>query len=154
MTMLTRWDPVGEMVSLRQAMDRLFEDSFVSPTGWRTLAVGQAWPLIDVYETNDHVVVSAALPGIGPEDVDITLTGQTLTIRGELKPPESVERSQYLYQERRYGTFHRQLTLPVRVQSDQIEASFEHGVLTLDIPKAEEVRPRQIEIKPTAKQIG
>ena len=143
MSNLTRYSPVGEAVSLRQAMDRLFEDSFVTP--WRTLA-GSAWPAIDVHETPDAVVVTAALPGLKPEEVEITVTGQTLTLRGEFKADESVDRGQYLYQERRYGTFHRQIQLPVRIQSDRAEASFENGVLTLHIPKAEEVKPRQIPI--------
>ena len=113
MSNLTRYSPVGEAVSLRQAMDRLFEDSFVTP--WRTLA-GSAWPAIDVHETPDAVVVTAALPGLKPEEVEITVTGQTLTLRGEFKADESVDRGQYLYQERRYGTFHRQHQLPVRIQ--------------------------------------
>ena len=143
MTNLTRYNPLGEAVSLRQAMDRLFEDSFVTP--WRTLA-GSAWPAIDVHETPDAVVVTAALPGLKPEEVEITVTGQTLTLRGEFKADESVDRGQYLYQERRYGAFHRQIQLPVRIQSDRAEASFENGVLTLHIPKAEEVKPRQIPI--------
>ena len=143
MSNLTRYNPLGEAVSLRQAMDRLFEDSFVTP--WRTLA-GTAWPAIDVHETPEAVVVTAALPGLKPEEVEITVTGQTLTLRGEFKADESVERGQYLYQERRYGTFHRQIQLPVRIQSDRAEASFENGVLTLHIPKAEEVKPRQIPI--------
>ena len=143
MTNLTRYNPLGEAVSLRQAMDRLFEDSFVTP--WRTLA-GSAWPAIDVHETPEAVVVTAALPGVKPDEVEITVTGQTLTLRGEFKADESIDRGQYLYQERRYGTFHRQIQLPVRIQSDRAEASFESGVLTLHVPKAEEVKPRQIPI--------
>ncbi len=143
MTNLTRYNPVGEALSLRQAMDRLFEDSFVTP--WRTLA-GTAWPAIDVHETPDEVVVTAALPGLKPEDVEITMTGQTLSLRGEFKADESVEQGRYLVQERRYGTFHRQVELPTRVQSENAEASFENGLLTLRIPKADEVKPRQIQI--------
>ncbi len=145
MTNLTRYNPVGEALSLRQAMDRLFEDSFVSPWSWRTVA-GSSWPAIDVHDTPDEVVVTAALPGIKPEDVEITMTGQTLTLRGEFKADESVEQGRYLVQERRYGTFHRQIELPVRVQGDRADASFENGLLTLRIPKAEEVKPRQIQI--------
>ncbi len=145
MTNLTRYNPLGEAVSLRQAMDRLFEDSFVSPFGWRTVA-GSAWPAVDVHQTPDEVVVTAALPGIKPEEVEITLTGQMLTLRGEFKADQSVEQGQYLFQERRYGTFHRQIELPVRVQGEQAHASFENGLLTLRIPKADEVKPRQIQI--------
>lgn len=152
MTLLTRYNPAGEMLSLRQAMDRLFEDSFVNPAGWTTVAGGQWAPALDVWETSDDIVVSAALPGIAPDDVEITLTGQTLTIKGEIAADEQVSNDQYLLRERRYGTFHRQLNLPVRVDGDNVQASFENGVLRLHIPKAPEVKPRQIEIK-AAKQL-
>ena len=153
MAMLTR-NPMGEVLSLKQAMDRLFEDSFVNPTGWATLANGQAMPLIDVYETPDEVVVTASLPGIREDDVNVTLSGQTLTLKGEFKADERVSRDQIVYQERRYGAFHRQIQLPVRVDGDNVDASYEHGILTLRIPKAAEVRPRQIEIKPAQKQLS
>ena len=149
MANITRFDPVGEMVSLRSAMDRLFEDSFVSPLTWRTLANGNGetiTPPIDVHETPDEIVLTAALPGIKPEDVDITMTGQNLVLRGELKADETVERDQYLYRERRYGSFSRSVQLPVRVEGDKAQATFENGILSLRIPKAEEVKPRQIRI--------
>lgn len=147
MNMLIRDSAAGEVLSLKQAMDRLFEDSFVNPTGWLTLAGGQWAPAIDVWETSDDIVVSAALPGIAPDDVEVTLTGQTLTLKGEIAADEERSSDQYLLRERRYGAFHRQLNLPVRVDSDHVQASFENGVLRLRIPKAAEVRPRQIEIK-------
>jgi HSP20 family protein len=147
MANITRFDPLGEMVSLRSAMDRLFEDSFVSPMSWRTVSGGETvTPAIDVHETQDDIVVTAVLPGIAPEDVDITMTGQSLTLRGEFKTDESVDREQYLYRERRFGTFSRSLQLPVRVEGDRAEATFTNGILTLRIPKAEEVKPRQIRI--------
>ena len=150
MANITRFDPFSDMITLRQAMDRLFEDSVVSPLSWRTLSGGATGPALDVHQTPDEIVVTAALPGIKPEDVDITITGQTLSIRGEFKADEKVGRDQYLYRERQYGTFHRQLQLPVRVQGDRAEATFEHGVLHLSIPKAEEVKPRQIQVKATS----
>jgi HSP20 family protein len=147
MANITRFDPFGEMVSLRSAMDRLFEDSFVSPLSWRTLAgEGAVTPPIDVHETADEIVVSAALPGMKAEDVDITLTGRTLSLRGEFKADEKVERDQVIYRERRFGSFNRTVQLPVRVEGDRADASFDDGVLTLRIPKAEEVKPRQIRI--------
>ncbi len=147
MANLTRFDPFGDMITLRQAMDRLFEDSFVSPLTWRTLEGETVTPALDVHQNADEIVVTAALPGIKPDDVEITLTGQTLVIRGEFKADEKVNREQYLYRERRYGSFSRQLQLPVRVEGDKVDATFEHGILTLRIPKAEEVKPRQIQIK-------
>lgn len=153
MANITRFDPFSEMVTLRQAMDRLFEDSFVSPLTLRPFNGEAPGPALDVHETADELVVTAALPGLQAEDVDITITGQTLSIRGEFKADEKIDRDQYLYRERRYGTFHRQLQLPVRVQGDATTATFEDGVLTLHIPKAEEVKPRQIQVKPTPKQV-
>ena len=153
MANITRFNPLNEMVTLRSAMDRLFDDSFVSPLTWRTFNGDAAAPAVDVQETADEIVVTAALPGLKAEDVDITITGQSLSIRGEFKEDDKVERGQYLYRERRFGTFQRQLQLPVRVQSDAAAATFEDGVLTLSIPKAEEVKPRQIQIKPAPKPV-
>lgn len=154
MANITRWDPFGEMVSLRQAMDRLVEDSFVSPTSWRSVRGEQLNPALDVHETQDEIVVTASLPGMKPEDVEITITGQTLSLRGELKEDETVEREQYLYRERRFGSFHRQVQLPTRVEGDRAEATFENGLLRLAIPKAEEVKPRQIQIRAGASSNG
>lgn len=151
MANLTRYDPFSEMVTLRQAMDRLFEDSFVSPLTLRSFNGEAPAPALDVHETGDEIVVTAALPGLKAEDVDITITGQTLSIRGEFKADENISRDAYLYRERRYGTFHRQLQLPVRVQGEAAKATFEDGVLTLHIPKAEEVKPRQVKIEAATK---
>lgn len=150
MANITRYDPFSEMVTLRQAMDRLFEDSFVSPLTWRTIGGNgeTASAPMDVHQTPDEIVVTASLPGVKPEDVDMTITGQTLTLKGEFKADEEIDRGQYLYRERRFGSFNRTLQLPVRVEGDRAEASFDNGVLTLRIPKAEDVKPRQIQIKP------
>jgi HSP20 family protein len=153
MANITRFDPFGEMVTLRQAMDRLFEDSFVSPLTLRSYPGEASAPALDVHQTADEIVVTAALPGLKAEDVDITITGQTLLIRGEFKEDSKVERDQYLYRERRFGTFQRQVQLPVRVQGDAATATFEDGVLRLSIPKSEEVKPRQIQVKASPKQV-
>ncbi len=153
MANLTRFDPFNEMISLRQAMDRLFEDSVVSPLTWRSVEGDSTLaPALDVHQTADEIVVSASLPGVKPEDVQITLTGQTLQISGEFKADEEVKRDQYLYRERRYGTFNRQLQLPVHVQGEKANAIFDNGVLTLHIPKADDVKPRQIQIKAGASE--
>jgi HSP20 family protein len=153
MANLTRFDPFNDMISLRQAMDRLFEDSFVSPLTWRSVEGDSGLnPALDVHQTANEIVVSASLAGVQPEDVQITLTGQTLQIRGEFKANEEVKRDQYLYRERRYGTFNRQLQLPVRVQGEKAQATFENGVLSLRIPKAEDVKPKQIQIKAGASE--
>jgi len=148
MANLTRFDPFNEMIVLRQAMDRLFEDSFVSRRTWRSVAGDSSLnPAVDVHQTADEIVVSASLAGVKPEDVQITLTGQSLQIRGEFKADEEAKRDQYLYRERRYGIFNRQLQLPVRVHGEKAQATFENGVLILRIPKAEDFKPKQIQIK-------
>lgn len=149
---ITRWNPIGEALTLRQAMDRLFEDSFVSPaSGWTSHVNGQLPPAIDMYETDDAVVLTAAVPGVRSEDLQLTITGQTLTLRGENQPAPDISPEQYVYRERRYGGFQRQIALPVRVESDKAEATFDNGILTLRIPKAAEVQPRRIEVRPSTK---
>jgi HSP20 family protein len=153
MANVTRYDPFSDTITLRQAMDRLFEDSFVSPLTWRNVNGESTSPALDVHQTADEIIVTAAMPGLKPEDVDITITGQTLSIRGEFKADEEVKRDQYLYRERRYGTFNRQLQLPVRVKGDAASATFENGLLTLRIPKAEDVKPRQIQVKAAPKDV-
>ena len=149
---IERWHPFTELMSLRQAMDRLFEDSFVHPS--RSLeALGEvAAPTLDVYQTPSEIVVKAALPGVKPEDVNIDITGDALTIKGESKAEQEVKREDYLYQERRYGAFSRSVVLPGGLKSDKAEATIEDGVLTLTIPKAEEVKPKAIKVKAKEKK--
>ncbi len=143
---LTRWEPFSDLVSLREAMDRLFEESFIHPG--RLIRFGGAEALaIDMYETDNEVVVKTAVPGVAPEDIEITITGDTLSIKGETKTEEEEERRNYIRQERRYGAFSRAVNLPGALQTDKAEAVFEQGVLTLTIPKAEEVKPKAIKVK-------
>jgi len=139
-------------MSLRQAMDRLFEVSFIRPS--RALeGVGEvAGTALDIYESPNEVVVKAALPGVKPDDVNIDITGDTLTIKGESKAEQEVKREDYLYQERRYGAFSRTVILPIGLKSDKAEATMEDGVLTLTIPKAEEVKPKAIKVKAKEKK--
>jgi len=142
---ITRWDPFGDLISLREAMDRLFEESFVRPgTRWvgRTDECAIA---IDVYTTDEDLVVNALVPGLDPDDVDITIEGDTLTIKGEIAGP--LDNVNYVIQERPCGRFERTLRLNIPVQADKAEATFEKGVLTLAIPKQEEIKPKQIKVK-------
>lgn len=146
---MIRWEPFREMMSLRNAMDRLFEDSFVRPWRfWPDLERGEL--SLDMYQTANDVVVKAALPGVKPEEVDISITGDTLTIKGEHKEEQEVKQADYFHREHCYGSFSRSLTIPVKVKSDKAEAIFENGILTLTLPKAEEVKPKQIKVKPKA----
>ncbi|MGD1993605.1 MAG: Hsp20/alpha crystallin family protein [Anaerolineae bacterium] len=142
-----RFNSLTDAMSLREAMDRLLEESLVrsEPSGRRGSVDNPFRLPIDVYRTPEEIVVVASLPGLLPEEVDITLEGDTLTIRGELRPP--LDNVEYLFQERPFGYFSRSLTLNVPVDVENIDAIFENGVLSMSIPKSEEVKPKPIKIK-------
>ena len=144
---MRKWEPFSELVSLRQTMDRLFEDSFVHPSRFFAAFGEPTMPAVDAYQTPNEVVVKAALPGIKPEDVDIDITGDTLTIRGEVKAEKEVKQQAYFYQEQRYGGFSRSLTLPGGLQVDKVGATMENGLLTIIILKSEKVKPKVIKVK-------
>jgi HSP20 family protein len=148
---LERWDPFREAVSLRDAMNALFQDSFVRPSGPLAQGGGATLPL-DVSENENEFVVKASLPGIKPEDVQITVHGETLTIQGQSKFEEEKKDERWHIRERRAGSFQRSIVLPVPVDSDKAQAAFEHGVLTLTLPKSEQAKPRQIKIGGTARK--
>ena len=144
---VVRWEPMRDLVTLRDAMDRLFEESFVQPWGL-SLASGEGLALpVDIYETDDAVVVEASVPGMKAEDVDISITGDTLTIKGETKFEEKVEKENYIRQERRFGAFCRAIALPEGLDKDKAEADFADGVLNISFPKAEEVKPKSIKVQ-------
>jgi HSP20 family protein len=100
-----------------------------------------------MYATPDSVVIKAALPGIRPEDVDITITGNSVTIKGEVKAEEEVKERDYILREHRFGSFSRTVTLPEGVDTDKAEASYENGILTITLPKREEVKPKSLKVK-------
>ena len=147
MTIIRRPSPFGELMSLRQAMDRLFEDSFVRPARSWT-AFGESVLPLDVRSDPDELVVEAALPGVKPDDVEITVEQGTLTIRAKTSAERREETGEYLVQEIRRGESSRTVSLPSGLEPDKATASFEDGVLTLHIPRAEEVKPRTIHITP------
>jgi len=147
MTNLVRWEPFGDLVSLREAMDRLFEESFVRPRTGLSAPLAERTLSLDMYETADAVVVKTAVAGVKPEDIDISVTGDVLTIKGETTTEEEIEEESYFRRERRCGAFHRSVAIPVAIVADEAEAEFENGVLTLTLPKAEEVKPKAIKVK-------
>lgn len=146
MRSITRWDPFREMMSLRTTMDRLFDSYlFAQPGEW---SGASQWDLpLDVSESEETFTVKASLPGIKPEDLDVTFNNNTLTIKAEVKSEEEKEGTQYHLRERRYGSYVRSITLPRGIRSDAIEASYEAGVLTLTLPKMEEVKPKRISVR-------
>ncbi len=145
MSNLTRWEPVREMMTLREAMDRLFDDAFTRPLNVRD--GGWSAPAIDMYQTDNEVVVKAAIPGFKADDVQINVTGDVLTLRGEMKHEEEKKDKAWHMREQRWGSFERSITLPTDVKADKASADFEDGVLTITLPKAEEVKPKTITVK-------
>ncbi len=145
MSNLTRWNPMDEMLTLRNAMDRLFDSAFVGPNlAWRPDAFGVA---VDIVEEPEAFVVKASLPGIKPEDLEITYNNNVLTIKGDVKEEKEVEDARYHLRERRFGSFTRSFSLPTPVKADSIKADYEQGVLILTLPKAEEAKPKRIPVQ-------
>jgi HSP20 family protein len=152
----SRWDPWNEFVSLRDAMNNLLEESFVSrPRGENTpqtpqsTAAGTSGLALDIRETGDAFEVIASVPGVSPEDVDITVIGDRLRINGERKD-DSEQRDpegRWILRERRFGSFERSVSLPAAVKAEAASAEFRDGVLTITLPKADEARPRSIPVK-------
>jgi HSP20 family protein len=147
MTIVRRPSPLRDMLSMRTAMDRFFDDDF-RPFHWLSGGFeGPALPL-DVTADADSVTIEAALPGIKPEDVDITVENGTVTISGKTAEERKGEEGSYVLQEIRRGSFSRTVTLPNGLEPDKARATFENGILRLAIPKAEQLKPRQIKISP------
>ena len=144
MSNLTRWEPTREMMTLREAMDRLFDDAFTRP-----LSIRDGWsaPAIDMYQTDDEIVVRASLPGFKADDVQINITGDVLTLRGEMKHEDEQKEKAWHLREQRWGSFERSIALPTNVVADRANADFENGILTITLPKAEEAKPRTISVK-------
>ena len=143
-----RWEPLGNTLSLRDAMDRLFEDSFIWPRAFLDRNIsGQSNLLpMDMYETADEIVVNMVLPGVKTEDVNIQFQDGRLIIDLNVPAPK-LENVTYHYRELGYGQYHREISLPVDVNTDKVEAVLERGYLTLHLPKAEAVKPKKIQIK-------
>lgn len=150
MVMLTRWNPAGEAANLSQRMERLF-DEMVGRGLWRTSEdrpLRGSWvPAVNILERKDAMVITADLPGLKAEDVEVTVEEGILSIRGERKLEETSEEESYHRVERLYGVFERTFTLPNSVDVEKIEARFSNGEMTLTLPKREESKPRSVKIK-------
>ena len=146
MANMTRWDPFQEMMSLRHAMDTLFENAMIGPFSLSGEATGWGLP-VDLSETEDGFVVKASVPGVNPEDMEVTVNGDVLTIKGQLKGEEEREGQRYHLRERRFGSFTRSITLPAPVRADAVEAEYHNGVLMLTLPKTEDVKPKRISVR-------
>ena len=148
MNSLTLWNPYREMMTLRRQLDSFFDDSFFKLSGYQRPLLERIWGLdLDVVENDESFLIQASVPGIDPEQLDITLENNVLTIKGELDEEKRQEGEVYHLRERRYGRFSRSVTLPAEVDADAIEAQMENGVLTLTVPKSEESKPKRIPIR-------
>lgn len=144
MSSITKWEPFRDLTSVRKDMDRLFDEFFSMPS---TVQSGWGMPMVDMYQTEDEIVVKATLPGLDPDDLDIQITGDLLTLRGEVQAETVEEGAKYHLREHRYQSFSRSLSLPAAVVSDKANAEMKNGVLTLTLPKAEEAKPKTISVK-------
>ena len=145
MTITRRTSPLSDLLTLRSAMDRIFDDTIFRPVTARTGEDTLAMPL-DIRSTQDALVIEAALPGVRPEDVDIQVLGTTLTLTASSRAAREEDKGSYHVREVRRGRFSRTVTLPSGLRTDAATATFEHGILTLSVPKAEQARPRQIPV--------
>ncbi|MFQ5881195.1 MAG: Hsp20/alpha crystallin family protein [Candidatus Methylomirabilales bacterium] len=145
---IVRWDSFQDLVSLQDRMDRLFEQTLVRSRGDREGVIAGTWaPAVDIYETAESVALKAELPGLSKDDIDIQVRDNTLTLKGERRLEKEVKRENCLRVERAYGSFQRAFTLPAAIQADKIRAVFKDGVLEVNVPKAEEAKPKQIRIE-------
>jgi HSP20 family protein len=148
------FSPLRDFMSMRDAMDRMFEDRWVSPGSWLTWSsAGTNYLPLDIYETADDIVVRAVVPGVAPDGIDIQFQGGVLTLRAKSEEPVIPEGASWLVHEVTPGEYIRQVTLPRTIDADRAHTTFEHGVLALTLPKTAESKPKQIKVQ-TAKQIG
>ena len=152
MSRIIRWDPFREMISVRSQMDQLVGDLLREPSGWQGNGQGNGQGshirlALDVCEDDNSYSVKASLPGIDPADLDISFSENTLTIQGETQAESVEENAKWHLRERSFGRFVRSITMPATVNADDISADYEDGVLTLTLPKAEEVKPLIIAVR-------
>jgi HSP20 family protein len=146
MSSLIRWDPIRELDGMHDVMDRLVEESLSRPLA-RTLWDITTEPSMDLYQTDAAVVVKMGLPGVKPEDIQVSVDNGVLNIRGELKEEKEEKERMYHLRERRFGSFSRSVTLPSNVSAEKADAQFENGILTLTLPKAEEAKAKMITVR-------
>jgi HSP20 family protein len=145
---LVRWDPLRNLSTLQDRINRMFNDAFPSSKYMDDELALSGWkPVVDIYETKDSVVIHAELPGIKKEEVAVDVKGNVLTIKGERSFNKEVKEENYYRKERSYGSFHRAFTLPLEVDPDKIKAKFKDGVLEIEVPKPEAEKPKQITVK-------
>ncbi|HAK88841.1 MAG: hypothetical protein A2077_01550 [Nitrospirae bacterium GWC2_46_6] len=148
---IVKWSPLKELEEMRKDMDRLF-DEFFSPVTRRRIGrlkpeMGVIVPNIEMYDRKNEIVLKAELPGVSKENIDLTITKDSITLKGEVKKEEEIKEEDYYASERSYGSFTRTIALPAEVDSEKSKASFKNGVLEIVLPKREEAKPKEIKIE-------
>lgn len=149
---IVKWNPLRELETMRRDMERLFEEFFEpSPRRrWRWLSKAEAEtvsPSIDVYDKKNEIVVKAELPGVEKENIDLTISENSLTIKAESKKDEEIKEEDYYSREIHYGTYSRTITLPAEVDSSKAKATLKNGILEIVLPKKEEAKPKEIKVE-------
>lgn len=144
---IIRWDPFRDLITLRERMNRLFEDVFTSARGEEKDIISSSWtPAVDIYEDENQLVLTAEVPGIEEKDIEIKLEDNTLSIQGERKMEKETKEENYHRIERAYGSFYRSFTLPNYIDQEKIQAEHENGILKITMPKKPELKPRKVKI--------
>jgi HSP20 family protein len=144
---LVRWDPFRDLVSIQDELNRLFGRTFTGGESMRPTASGAWMPAMDVFETEDTIVAKLELPGIEPNDVEVSVEDSSLTVTGTRQFASETNEENYHRVERRYGSFTRSITLPQTADTEKVGAKFDKGVLTIEVPKVERAKPKKIEIE-------
>jgi HSP20 family protein len=147
---IVRWDPFSDLVTIQDQLNSLFGRTFTGSEMTRRSGAGTWMPALDVFETDDKLVAKMDLPGIDPKEVEVSVEDSTLTVSGRRDFTSEVNEENYHRIERRYGAFARSIALPTTADAEKVEASFDKGVLTIEIPKTEKARPKKIEVKARA----
>ena len=154
MTVLTRWEPFREFSTLQDRINRVFRDTYSDSSRDESLATSSFAPAVDVYEDEHDVTLKVEVPGIDEKDIDIRLENNTLTVHGERKIEKEEKEENYRRVERQYGSFTRTFTLPTTVDSENVSANYDKGVLSITLPKKAEAKPKQIKVNVASEKQG
>ena len=144
---IVRFEPFKDLISMQDKMNRLFEDSFLrSVDGEEIVAQETCYPVVDIYEKKESIVLKAEIPGLNKSDFSVTVKENILTIKGEKKQENDVDEDRFHRVERTYGSFQRSFTLPKTVDQEKLEAEYKNGVLVVTLPKVPEAKPKQINV--------
>jgi HSP20 family protein len=150
---IIRWDPFRDLVTLRDRMNKLFEETFAGREEESEMVKGAWYPSVDIHEKEKELVLTAELPGVDEKDIDIEIEGNTLTLKGKREIEKETKEENYHRIERSYGTFYRSFTLPSNVDAGKIKAEHDNGLLRINMPKKPELKPKKVRVLKPSKPI-